>query len=169
MKLRPMILSSMFAAMVAVATMIIKIPTVGTGGYVNIGDSIVLVAAWMLGNPYGALAAGIGSALADLLSGYPVYVPGTAVIKFIMAFVAAEMIRYGKEMPVPKMVVYFISGVVAEAIMVLGYFFYEAVVLGYGLAAAVSIGSNVVQGSVCLALGIVLIGALGKVVDYKEA
>ena len=42
--------------------MIIKVPTVGTNGYVNIGDTIVLLSAWMIGGVYGALAAGIGSA-----------------------------------------------------------------------------------------------------------
>lgn len=39
-------------------------------GYVNLGDCAVLISAWMLGPLYGGAAAGIGSALADLLSGY---------------------------------------------------------------------------------------------------
>lgn len=54
--------------------MIIKVPTFGMNGYVNIGDAAVLISAWLLGNPYGAFAAGIGSGLADLLSGYPAYI-----------------------------------------------------------------------------------------------
>lgn len=44
-------------------------------GYVNLGDCAVLMSAWVLGPLYGGAAAGIGSALADLLSGYAHYVP----------------------------------------------------------------------------------------------
>ena len=38
------VITALFAALACVATMIIKVPTVGTNGYVNIGDTIVLVA-----------------------------------------------------------------------------------------------------------------------------
>lgn len=69
-KLKLVTLSALFAALCCVATMIIRIPTIGTNGYVNIGDAIVLLSAWIIGGPYGALAAGIGSGLADLLAGY---------------------------------------------------------------------------------------------------
>ena len=160
-KLRSAVTASALAALTCLATMIIKIPTIGTGGYVNIGDSVVLMSAWLLGNPYGALAAGIGSALADLLSGYPAYIPGTAVIKFVMAFVCAIIFKHlsGK---LNKTVVYIISGIVAELIMVAGYFLYESTLLGYGIAASASIISNAVQGIVCLVLGNLLILLFGR-------
>ena len=80
------VLSALFAALAYVATSIIRIPTFT--GYVNIGDTIVLLSAWLIGGVYGALAAGIGSALADLLASYTTYVPGTFIIKFLMALVA---------------------------------------------------------------------------------
>ena len=70
------VLTALFAAMAFVATYIIRIPTVGTNGYVNIGDTIVLLSAWMIGGIYGGLAAGIGSALSDFSAGYGMYVPG---------------------------------------------------------------------------------------------
>ena len=76
------VITALFAALACVATMIIKVPTVGTNGYVNIGDTIVLLSAWMIGGVYGALAAGIGSALSDFISGYGSYVPGTFVLTF---------------------------------------------------------------------------------------
>lgn len=43
------VITALFAALACVATMIIKVPTVGTNGYVNIGDTIVLLSAWMIG------------------------------------------------------------------------------------------------------------------------
>ncbi|MCR5673834.1 MAG: ECF transporter S component [Lachnospiraceae bacterium] len=167
-KLQLGITASMLAAMTTIATMIIKVPTLGTNGYVNIGDSIVLISAWLLYNPYGALAAGIGSALADLLSGYPAYIPGTAVIKFAMAFVAAIVFKALSGRKIAKPVAYVISSIVAELIMIFGYFLYESTILGYGLAAAASIGSNAIQGITCIVLGNALIYVLTKISYINE-
>ena len=158
-RLRSIVTASVFAAITTLATMIIKVPTFGTNGYVNIGDAAVLISAWLLGNPYGALAAGIGSGLADLLSGYPAYIPGTTVIKFVMALVAAAIFKSLKE-KLPRTIVYIISSIVAEVLMIAGYFLYESTVLGYGTAAAASIISNAVQGITCLILGNALIHVL---------
>ena len=77
------VVAALLAALVCVATMIVKIPS--PRGYINLGDSIVLLAGWMLSPLYGFLAAAIGSALADLLSGYGLYAPATFIIKGIMA------------------------------------------------------------------------------------
>ena len=167
-KLQRIVTASMLAAMTTIATMIIKVPTLGTNGYVNIGDTIVLLCAWLLGNPYGALAAGIGSALADLLSGYPAYIPGTAVIKFLMAFVAAIIYAGLGRKNVHKAASYVISSAVAEVIMIAGYFLYESTILGYGLAAAASIGSNAIQGVTCMVLANALIHVLSGVKFFNN-
>ena len=174
-KLNQIITAALFAAMTCIATMVIRIPTIGTSGYVNIGDTVVLLSAWLLGNPYGALAAGIGSALADLLAGYGSYVPGTAIIKFAMAFVAAIIYKVIGNVPVKngtnkamKFVGHIISGVVAELIMVFGYFLYESTLLGYGIGAASSIVSNIIQGVTCLVLALALIEALSKVIGVQK-
>ena len=155
--------SAMLAAMTCVATMIIKVPTLGTNGYVNIGDALVLISAWIMGNPYGALAAGTGSALADILSGYAAYAPATAIIKFAMAFfcamISTSMIRNNSN----RFAAHIVGSMVAEIIMIAGYFAYESTVLGYGLAALSSIVSNAVQGGVCIVLGNALIQVLLRI------
>lgn len=161
-RLIKVVISAMFAALTCVATMIIRVPTVGTAGYVNIGDTVVLLCAWMIGGVYGALAAGIGSGLADLLAGYAQYVPGTFVIKFLMAFVAFLIFNAISKKEKLKPLAYIVSGIVAEVVMVLGYFAFESTLLGYGLAAAASIGSNAIQGGTCLVLGFAAIAALDK-------
>ena len=154
------VLTALFAALVYVATSIIRYPTFGTQGYINIGDTIVLLSAWLIGGVYGALAAGIGSALADLLAQYVTYVPGTFVIKFLMALVAYLIFTAFKKTNINKVVAYIVSGVVAELIMVFGYFLYESTILGYGLAAAASIPSNAIQAGTCLVIGYIAIGVL---------
>ena len=161
-KLVKIVVSAMFAALTCVATMVIRIPTFGTNGYVNIGDSVVLLCAWLIGGVYGALAAGIGSGLADLLAGYAQYVPGTFIIKFAMAYVAYLIFTSFVKKEKLKIFGFTISAIVAEIIMVFGYFAFESTLLGYGLAAAGSIGSNAVQGVICLVLGLVAVTALDK-------
>ena len=75
--------TAMFAALTLLATSVLKIPT-PTMGYIHIGDAFVLLSGICLGPIYGGLAAGIGSALADLLGGYVAWVPGTFLIKFFV-------------------------------------------------------------------------------------
>ena len=82
-----MVFAALFAALACVATMSLHIPTPGTGGYIHPGDAIVVLSGILLGPIYGGLAAGLGSALADLLSGYMVYVPITFVVKAVIAVV----------------------------------------------------------------------------------
>lgn len=163
-KMKKLVSAALFTAIICVATYIVQIPMPATGGYVNLGDCFVLTAGMMLGAGYGALAAGLGSALADMLAGYMQYAPATFVIKALMA-VAAYFICSalknalgGKYNIVSKI----ISVIAAEAIMVLGYFGYEAVILGYGIAAAGSILGNIIQGSVGAVAAVALVMALEK-------
>ena len=89
---RKLVFAALFAALSCVATMVIKIPT-PIGGYIHVGDAVVLLAGFLLGPWWGAAAAGLGSALYDLLAGG--YDPGQALItfvsKFAMAWVCAKV------------------------------------------------------------------------------
>jgi hypothetical protein len=151
MKVKKLVLAALFAALAYCATLIIHIPS-PIGGYLNLGDCIVLLAGWLLGPAYGAAAAGLGSALADLTLGYTSYIPGTFVIKALMAVVAYYA---AKAVPGKTVVKPVVSGVLAEVVMVGGYFCFEATILGNGLGAAVGIASNLMQalaGIVCAVL-----------------
>ena len=86
--LKKLVLAGVFAALACVATMVIQIPS-PMNGYVNLGDCVVLLAGWLLGPVYGFAAAGVGSMLADILSGYAHYAVGTFLIKGVMALVAS--------------------------------------------------------------------------------
>ncbi len=74
--------TAVFSALVFVATFILRVTIPATGGYFNIGDSMIYVAALLYGPLVGGLAGGIGACLADII-GYPIYAPGTLVIKLI--------------------------------------------------------------------------------------
>lgn len=71
---------SIFTALVFVVTTIIRVPIPATGGYFNFGDGVIYVAALLYGPLVGGLAGGIGASIADAI-GYPIFAPGTFIIK----------------------------------------------------------------------------------------
>ena len=152
-----LVMTALFAALSYVATRVLMVPS-PTGGYMNLGDAVVLLGAYLLGPVYGAVAGGIGPALADLLSGYAVYVPGTLVIKALMALTAALLYRaLGK-----KNWAMVVCGAAAEAIMVVGYCLYDALLSGSLAAGAAGIPSNLTQAAFGLVVSTLLAMALKK-------
>lgn len=165
-KLKPLVMTGLLAAMACVATMVLVVPS-PTGGYMNLGDTIVLLGAYLLGPVYGAIAGGVGSALADLLAGYAIYVPATLVIKALMGLAAGLLYKALRSKGTPGLLV---CGVAAEAIMVVGYWLFDAILataggqsFGVSLAGtAVGIPSNLVQAAFGLAASTLLALALRK-------
>ena len=137
-------------------------------GYVNLGDAMVLLSAWILGPVYGTAAAGIGSMLADLLSGYAYYAPGTLIIKCLMAFVSAQVFLALQDKTKGKRFAKVVSGLLAEIIMVVGYFGYAGLILGNGLSAALSIPGNLVQGGFGIIVSTVVYLALSQVIKMPK-
>ncbi|MBE6972836.1 MAG: ECF transporter S component [Ruminococcaceae bacterium] len=149
-KIKTLVRAALFAALTCIMTLVIQIPA--PTGHVNLGDVGVLLSALALGPLWGGAAAGVGSALADLLS-WPAYAPATFVIKFAMAAAAALIFRVLKKRG-RKYVGMSLGAVAAELIMVGGYFVYECAVLAVGAAAVASIPFNLVQGSVGAVVGV---------------
>jgi uncharacterized membrane protein len=146
-------MAAMLAALTCVATMIIKIPS-PLKGYVNIGDCVVLLAAWSLSPTYAFLSAGLGSALADLFSGYLIYAPATFVIKGAMTLIAYYVSRAVNKKG--NAVSQIVGGVAAEVWMAVGYYVFEGILYGFA-PSAVNIPANCVQGVAGLILGFALI------------
>lgn len=144
-----LVFSALLAALCCVSTLIIQIPT-PTGGFVNLGDVIIIFAAWLLSPVYAVLAAAIGSALADLLAGYAQYAPATFVIKGLMALVAWSVFKLTNKLtthkPVLSLVFTPLCALCAEILMVLGYFLFECFILHYGFGAVASVIPNIMQG-----------------------
>lgn len=143
--------AGLFSAIIIVATMIVKFPIPQTQGYVNLGDGAIFLSAFFLSNPYCALAAAIGSALADIFLGAGIYIIPTFIIKGIMGYVASRAVF---ECTDNKKIA--LGLIICEVVMVLGYFVFE--IFAYGLSAAtVSLPFNCVQGAIGIIAGFVLI------------
>lgn len=162
---KKLIFAALLAALTCVATMIIKIPT-PLGGYIHCGDAIVVLAGFLLGPVWGALAAGLGSGLSDLISGYPLYAPGTFIIKAVVALIAGWLI--GGKFIKNEFAKALVAGIVGGIVMVGGYMLYEAVFMGFGVAAAANIPMNAIQGAFGAIAGAALYIALSKTNYFKS-
>lgn len=157
---KKIVMSAMLAALTCVFTIMVKIPTPPIG-YLNLGDCVVLLSGWLLPSAYGFASAAVGSALADVISGYVSYAPATFLIKGIMALVCGFGFRL-LERKTGKIGGRIISGFGAECVMVLGYFAFECLLYGVS-AAAVNIPANGVQGAVGLICALVLAKIFEKI------
>jgi uncharacterized membrane protein len=81
MKTRELALAALMCALVFVITRAFVLPIPQTKGFFNLGEAGIYLAALLFGPRMGALAGGVGSALADLSLGYAHYAPFTLVIK----------------------------------------------------------------------------------------
>lgn len=163
MNVRRTVRDALLVALTAATTLVIRIPTPATQGYINVGDAVVFVSALLFGARAGAVAGGIGSALADLIGGYTFWAPFTLVIKGAEGFVAGALFGWtgrtlskasGVALAVPTLAL-------AGGWMVLGYFLVETQLYGWGPASASAVG-NVVQAGVSVAIGLPVAVALRK-------
>ncbi len=151
-----MVMMGLMTCLVIVATMFIKIPIPMTSGYVHLGDSMIFLSVLILGKKNGSLAAGIGSALGDVLGGYAIWAPWTLVIKFIMAWILGMFVeRFGKKGEIVGMV---IAGVEMTA----GYYVASSVMYGSWIVTLADIPWNVGQFAVGMIIAGVLYEALAK-------
>lgn len=155
---KSMVIAAFFAALICVATVIIKIPS--PKGYINLGDGIILVAASFLSPLLAFFSAAIGSALADIFSGYIVYAPVTFLIKGLMAvlFCVVFSLLHKKLKETPSQI---IAAIIAEAFMIFGYFVFETVLYGVAVS-VVNIPLNSIQAAFGILIGILVTKALSK-------
>lgn len=159
---RALVMTALLAALSCVATLVIRIPS-PTGGYMNLGDTVVLLGAYLLGAGYGAAAGAIGPALADLISGYPVYVPATLAIKALMALMAAAIYHACGKKPWSLV----LASLCAEVWMVAGYWLYDGFLMRSLVGSLAGVPSNLVQGALGIAASTVLAVALRGVKSVR--
>lgn len=141
---KKLVYSAVFAALIAVLTMFIRIPA-PISGYVNLGDVMIIVACFCIGY-YALPAAAVGSAIADLY-GYPAYAPVTLVVKLIMAAVTCLILSRNK-----GMFFVILASIACELVMALGYFAYECIAFGPTYAVP-NLPANFIQAAAAVILG----------------
>jgi len=143
-------LAAVFATLVFIVTsQIPPIPIPATGGYFNVGEATIYVAALLFGPFVGAFSGGIGAMLADIYLGYGHFAPGTLIIKGVEgAIVGFLNIKLKNRIPNPTIRA-IISVIVGGLELVAGYFLYETLLAmlfpGLEILAIVEIPLNIGQ------------------------
>ena len=136
-RVRLMCIASVFATLVFVVTAYLHIPT--NNGYIHVGDGLIYLAACILPWPY-AMAVGAGGALlADCLTGYAVWAPGSVVIKALTALLFS---RKGEKIINLRNLLALLP---AAVLCTGGYYLYEAMLYGNFVAPLAGIPASVTQ------------------------
>ena len=132
-----MCISGIFSALVFVVTAYLHIPTYN--GYVHCGDGIIFLAACMLPLPYSVIIGALGAMLADLLTGFAIWAPGSMVIKGLMALLFC--CKTSKIITKRNLLVLLPAALISIA----GYYVYEGIITGSFVAALAGIPGSAVQ------------------------
>lgn len=132
------IMTALFAAIITVMTAYVLHIPVGNG-YIHLGDSFIFLAACLLPTPYAAIAGAVGAGLADALSGVPIWVPASVIIK---ALITLAFTNKTKKIINLRNI---IAIVAAIAVTCVGYYVYEGIIYGNWAAALAGIVPNIIQ------------------------
>jgi uncharacterized membrane protein len=158
-------IAAIFTALVFIITsQVPPIPIPATGGYFNVGETTIYVAALLFGPLVGGISGGLGASLSDAYLGFGIFAPGTLIIKFtegaVTGLLNLKLKKYIKNATVTATVAVIAGGL----IMVTGYFLYELIALSYPLAAALTeVPLNIGQMVVGLIIAIPIMHAVLRV------
>lgn len=138
------VICALFVALTFVATMFINIrlPIMGNGGLIHLGNIPLFLAAFIFGKRTGAIAGGFGMALFDLISGWTAWAPFTLIIVGAMGYVAGLI---AEKMTCNKQISYVVAIVAACIIKIVGYYFAEVFLYHNWIVPLGSVPGNIIQ------------------------
>ncbi len=149
-------LAAVMIALTAVFTLLVRIPTPARG-YVNLSDAAITFAALAFGPWVGAIAGGIGTALADVLGGFAPFAPLSLVAHGLEGLLIGLLGR-GRRTPAGMIGAWAAGGLIMVATYLVGEgLFYT----GWAPALAEA-PLNVIQAAVGALVGIPLVIAVRR-------
>ena len=158
---------SVFTALVLVMTMFVKFPNPAMG-YTNLGDAFIFLGAMCFGPAFAMISGGIGSALADVLSGYAMYAPFTLVVKGAEGFLAGVVLHALLKAKCNRHAAALLSAAVAACEMVAGYFLANAALYGGFAAAAGGLLNDGIQGAIGVVSAYIFALILANVKEFDK-
>ena len=132
-----MCISGILSALVFVITAYLYIPTYN--GYVHCGDGVIFLAACVLPMPYSIIVGALGAMLADLLTGFAIWAPGSMIIKGLLALLFT--CKSNKILTKRNLVMLLPAALISAA----GYYLYEALITGSFIASLSGIPGSIIQ------------------------
>ncbi len=162
-KIQNMVVTALMIALTYVATWLINIrlPFMGSGGLIHLGNVPLFIAAILFGKKTGALAGGIGMGLFDLLSGWTAWAPFTFVIVGLMGY---EIGWFAEHRPIKNTAINdAVSMILALVIKIVGYYFAEVILYGNWIAPIGSVPGNICQVGVAAVIVMAMLPVLRRV------
>jgi uncharacterized membrane protein len=141
--------TALMTAVTFVMIFAVRIPI--PNGYIHLGDAAVFLSGYILGPVLGPLAACIGAASADYLSGFSVYIIPTIFAKGTMAWLTA----YGVQKSTSRagMIAAMTGGALAMTAI---YYISEILIYGNAISPLVDVPFNLLQAGVGLGIAVLL-------------
>ena len=160
-KTKALVINALFIAFTLVATMFIniKLPIMGNGGLIHLGNVPLFIAALVYGKKTGAIAGAFGMGFFDLISGWALWAPFTFIIVGAMGFLAGLI---SEKVPGKRVLVNTLAVAVALIIKIVGYYFAEVILYGNWIQPIGSIPGNVMQVVIAGIIVVPLAGRLKK-------
>lgn len=157
-------INALFIALTLVATMLINIrlPFIGSGGLIHLGNVPLFIAALVYGKKTGAIAGAFGMGMFDLISGWTAWAPFTFVIVGTMGWVMGLMADTLRWKPV---IVHTMAVGIALILKVAGYYVAEVILYGNWVAPLGSIPGNVMQVVIAGIIVLPMVGRLKKIAE----
>ena len=147
-KTRALCTAAIFTALVFVVTAYLHIPT--NNGYIHVGDGLIYLAACILPWPYAMAVGACGALLADCMTGFAIWAPGSVVIKSLTALLFTS--KSNKLLCLRNRIVLFPAAVICAG----GYYLYEAALYGNWIAPLAGIPASLTQSVTSSILFVVL-------------
>lgn len=141
---KTLVVNALFVALTLVATMFINIrlPLMGNGGLIHLGNVPLFLAAIIYGKKTGAIAGALGMGLFDLISGWISWAPFTFIIVGAMGYVTGLISEKLRARPV---IAGSLAMLAALIIKIVGYYFAEAFLYQNWVVPLGSVPGNVMQ------------------------
>lgn len=159
-KVRDLVITSLFIALVYVFTWIVKIqlPFSPNGGLIHLGNVPFFLAAIFFDKRVGMTAGALGMGLFDLTSGWILWSPMTVISALIMGYILNKM-NY-KKYTLKSLI---LSFVLVALVKVVVYYIGEIFILSSFAAPLASIPGNLIQIAVSSVIVLVILKPMEKV------
>jgi uncharacterized membrane protein len=145
-------------AVTVVFTVVVQVPNPASGGYFNFSDVAVFFTSFALGPFAGAIAGGLGTALADVISGWAVWAPISLLAHGLEGLVAgfiAGLARRSSDSAARggRVALAWLAASVAGSIVMIGLYLLGGSLIKGFAASVLDVPTNVIQGVVGPVLG----------------
>ena len=155
-----MCISGIFTALVFAVTAYLHIPT--ANGYIHVGDGLIYLAACILPLPYAIAVSAGGALLADCLTGFAIWAPGSVLIKTATVFLFSS--KKNSIVNLRSLTALLPSTVICAG----GYYLYEALIYQNLISPIAGIPASLTQ-SVASSVLFIIVGLSADKLHLKKS